>query len=196
METHTVAADKKNAKRLGAYLVFLDETGFLLIPPVRKTWAPRGQTPVVRHHQKHERISVIGGLSVSPKSQRIGLFYQLHEKNIQQAEVCDFLRHLLRHLTGPVIVVWDNGRSHKGEPIRELCRRYHRLRLEHFPPYAPELNPSEGVWSQAKGTLANGRPDDQEQLWEELLLTFADLESCQPALRACIHLSDLPPFLR
>jgi putative transposase len=189
-------ADKKNAKRLEAYLVFLDETGFLLIPPVRRTWAPRGRTPVVRYHQKRERISVIGGLSVSPKRQHIGLFYQLHDKNIQQAEVCAFLRHLLRHLHGPVIVLWDNGRPHKGELIRQFCRRHRRLRLEAFPPYAPELNPSEGVWSQAKETMANGRPDDQEQLWEHLLLTFADLGSSQPTLRSCFHLSELPPFLR
>jgi transposase len=196
MEANPVAPYKKNAKRLGAYLVFLDETGFLLIPPVRKTWAPRGQTPVVRHHQKRERISVIGGLSVSPKRQRIGLFYQLHGKNIQQPEVCSFLRHLLRHLHGPVIVLWDNGKPHKGEPIREFCRQHRRLRLESFPPYAPEINPSEGVWSQAKGIMANGRPDDQEQLWQQLLLTFANLRSSQPTLRACIHLSDLPPFLR
>jgi transposase len=196
MEANTVAADKKNAERLGAYLFFLDETGFLLIPPVRKTWAPRGQTPVVRHHQKRERISVIGGLSVSPKRQHIGLFYQLHRKNIQQAEVCSFLRHLLHHLHSPLIVLWDNGRPHKGESIREFCRYHPRLHLQHFPPYAPEINPSEGVWSQAKESMANGRPDDQEQLWEHLLLTFANLSSSQPTLRACIHLSDLPLFLR
>lgn len=84
---------------MGAYLVFLDETGFLLILPVRKTWAPRGQTPVVRHHQKRERISVIGGLSVSPKRRHIGLFYQLHGENIQQSEVWFFLRHGATPLT-------------------------------------------------------------------------------------------------
>jgi transposase len=190
-----VAAYKKNAKRLGAYLVFVDETGFLLIPPVRKTWSPRGQTPLVFHHQLRDRISVIGGLSVSPKRRHIGLFYRLHSKNIQQAEACDFLRHLLRHLRGHVIVLWDNGRPHKGEPVRELCRRHSRLHLEAFPPYAPDLNPSEGVWSQAKETVANGRPDDLGQLWEHLLLTFEDLTSSQPTLRACIHQSDLPLFL-
>lgn len=190
-----MAAYKKNAKRLGAHLVFIDETGFLLIPPVRKTWSPRGQTPLVRHHHLRDRISVIGGLSVSPKRRHIGLFYRLHAKNVQQTEVCDFLRHLLRHLRGHMIALWDNGRPHKGEPIRELCRRYHRLHLEAFPPYAPDLNPSEGVWSQAKETVANGRPDDLDQLWGHLLLTFKDLVSSQSALRACIHQSGLPLFL-
>lgn len=180
---------------MGAHLVFLDESGFLLIPSVRKTWAPRGQTPVVRHHQKRDRVSVIGGLSVSPKRRRISLFFGLHRKNIQQAEVCGFLRHLLRHLRGNVIVLWDNGTPHKGEPIRRLCRRHRRLRLEPLPPYAPELNPSEGVWSQAKTALANGRPENQDRLWDELLSTFVVLGTSQSALRACIHKSDLPSFL-
>ena len=63
METEGLAASKKNAARLGAHLVFADESGFLLIPNVVKTWAPRGQTPVLRHYYRRERISVISGVS-------------------------------------------------------------------------------------------------------------------------------------
>lgn len=175
--------------------MFIDESGFLLIPPVRKTWGPRGQTPVVLHHQVRQRISVISGLSVSPQRKRLGLYYRLHEKNIQHAEVCDFLRHLLKHLRGPVIVIWDNARIHKGDAIRKICRRLKRLHLESLPPYAPELNPDEGVWSQAKNTLANGRPDTVDELWLHLLRTLEAVKSFQSHLRACIHQSDLPPFL-
>ena len=121
-----MASDKKGAARLGAHIVFIDESGFLLIPPVRKTWAPRGQTPRVYHHQLRHRISVISGLSISPKRKRLGLYYTLHDRNIKHPEVCQFLRHLLQHLRGPVIVIWDNARIHKGEAIRELCRRFPR----------------------------------------------------------------------
>jgi transposase len=195
VETQGMASDKKNAARLGAHIVFVDESGFLLIPPVRKTWGPRGQTPIIRHHQIHQRISIISGLSVSPKRQRLGLYYNLHEKNIQQAEVCGFLRHLLKHLRGPVIVVWDNARTHKGDLIRKICRRFKRLHLESLPPYAPELNPDEGVWSQAKNTLANGRPDTIDELWLHLLETLEKIRSSRNNLRACIHKSDLPLFL-
>jgi len=156
--------------------VFVDESGFLLITPVRRTWAPRGQTPVVRHHQKHDRISVISGLSISPQRKRLGLYYWLHAKNIQHEEVCLFLCHLLQHLHGHVSVVWDNGSIHKGPVIRNFCRKHRRLHLERLPAYAPELNPDEGVWSQAKDTLANGRPDTLAELWRHLLNTLENIE--------------------
>lgn len=87
-----MAAGKKNAARLGAHIVFVDESGFLLIPTVLKTWAPRGQTPVHRHRYRRERVSVISGISVSPKRQRLGLYYWLWLNNIGHAEVCVFLR--------------------------------------------------------------------------------------------------------
>jgi len=189
-----MAACKKNADRLGAHIVFVDESGFLLIPPVRKTWSPRGQRPIVLHHQLRRRISVVSGLSVSPKRRRLGLYYGLYEKNIQQFEVGDFLRHLLQHLRGQVIVVWDNARIHKGGQIKEICRRIKRLHLESFPPYAPELNPDEGVWAQAKNTLANGRPDTIDDLWLHLVGTMEHIRSSQKNLRACIYNSKLPFF--
>lgn len=174
--------------------MFIDESGFLLIPPVRKTWAPRGQTPIHRCHQLHDRISVISGLSVSPSRKRLGLYYSLYLENISQIEVCDFLRYLLQHLRGPVTVIWDNGRPHKGRSIREFLRRYPRLHLEALPPYAPELNPDEGVWSQAKTTLANGRPDNVGELWWHLLDTLDYLAASPSSLRACVHKSELPSF--
>ena len=195
MEAEEVAGDKKKATRLGAHIVFADESGFLLIPPVRKTWAPRGQTPIHRHSYRRDKISVISGISVSPQRKRLGLYWRFHAKNIQQEEACEFLRHLLKHLRGHVIVLWDNGRPHKGDPIREFCRRFPRLHLENFPPYAPELDPDEGVWAALKNTLANGRPDDLDELWEHLSDAIEELASSQPRLRGCVYESELPPFL-
>jgi len=86
---------------------------------VRRTWAPVGRTPLLRHWQRHDRISVISGLSVSPRRQRLGLYFQLHDENIRAAEVCGFLRELLRHLRGHVIVLWDGG-NNEGRCIRTL----------------------------------------------------------------------------
>ena len=112
-----------------------------------KTWAPRGHTPVLRHRYRRDRISVISGLSISPVRHRMGLYYRFHRHNIDGLAVCDFLRHLLRHLRGHVIVIWDNASIHRGEPVRDMCRSFARLHLVALPPYAPELNPDEGVWS-------------------------------------------------
>ena len=190
-----MAPCKKNATRLGAHIVFVDESGFMLIPPVRRTWAPRGQTPVHRHHQEHDRISVISALSVSPSRKKIGLYWRFHLDNIRQPDVCTFLRELLKHLRGHVIVIWDNGKPHKGDQVRDLCSRFKRLRLERLPAYAPELNPDEGVWASLKNSLANGRPDDIGELWQHLSDVIQELRGSQATLRACIYESDLPPFL-
>jgi transposase len=138
---------------------------------------------------------VISGISVSPRRRRLGLYYRLHAKNIQHPEVCDFLRLLLRHFRGAVILLWDGGSIHKGEAIRTLCRRFPRLHLYVFPGYAPELNPDEGVWKLAKQALANGRPDDLAELRRHLRLTLDRIRRSPQRLRGCIQQSDLPPFL-
>lgn len=190
-----MAPHKKGARRLGAHIVFIDESGFQLTPCVRKTWGRRGNTPVIRHRQRREKVSAISGLSVSPKRRHMGLYWRLHKTNIKHPEVCEFLSHLLRHLRGHVIVVWDNLNTHRGKPIRELCRRFPRLHLERLPPYAPELNPDEGIWDHLKDALANGRPDDVDELAEHVLETLDTLHGLQSTLRSCVHRSELPPFL-
>jgi hypothetical protein len=73
--------------------VFADESGFLLIPHVAKTWSPQGCTPVHYHREgRRDKVSVISGISVSPQRQRLGLYYHLYSDNIGQEEVCTFLR--------------------------------------------------------------------------------------------------------
>ena len=167
-----------------------------MIPNVVKTWAPRGQTPIVRHRYRRDKISVISGLSVSPQRHRLGLYYQLWFDNIGQWEVCAFLRHLLRHLRGPVIALLDNSNTHKGEPLENLCRRQRRLRIEYFPSYAPELNPDEGVWSLSKRALANSQPADVEELLGQIIEAIDGIGDSPQKLRGCILQSELPPFLR
>ncbi len=195
METICLAPCKKNAARLEAHLVFIDESGFLLIPSVRKTWSPVGQTPILIHRYCHDRISAISGIAVSPKRFHCTLYCQLYEDNIQGEEVVAFLRHLLHQIHGHLIVLLDNGTIHRGDPVRELLTRTSRLHLESFRAYAPELNPDEGVWNHLKSTLANGRPDTQAELMDVLSDEICRLVSSQPLLRGCIQQSDLPPFL-
>lgn len=176
--------------------MFADESGFLLIPNVVKTWAPCGCTPVLRHCYRRDKISAISGVSVSPQRQHLGLYCQLWFGNIGQEEVCVFLRHLLRHLSGPVIALLDNSNTHRGEPLDELLRQHARLHIEHFPSYAPDLNPDEGVWSLAKRDLANGCPHDLDELMKDLVRSIGHTQKSQPRLRGCILQSELPPFLR
>jgi len=87
-----------------------------------------------------------------------------------------FLRGLLRHLRSPVIVILDNSSTHKGEPLQQLLRQHSRLHIEHFPSYAPELNPDEGVWSLAKRALANSCPNDLEELVEDVIGSINNID--------------------
>jgi transposase len=158
----------------------------MLTPTVARTWAPRGQTPLLRHSQRHDRISVISGISVSPTRRRVGLYYQWHHHNLRDLEAVAFLRHLLRHLRGPIVLLWDRLGVHRSQRVLALCRRVPRLHLEFLPAYAPELNPDEGVWRQTKQRLANRCPTDRYQL---ALAVIAELETmrCSPVrLRGCI----------
>ena len=195
METIRLAPCKKNAARLAAHLVFIDESGFLLIPSVRKTWSPVGQTPILLHRYRHDRISAISGIAVSPKRFHCTLYCQLYEDNIQGQEVAAFLRHLLHQVHGHLIVLLDNGTMHRSDPVQELLARTSRLHLTPFPPYAPELNPDEGVWKHLKSILANGRPDTQAELMDVLSDEICFLAASQPLLCGCIQQSKLPPFL-
>jgi transposase len=195
METIRLAPRKKNAARLAAHLVFIDESGFLLIPSVRKTWSPVGQTPIVLHRYRHDRISAISGIAVSSKRFHCTLYCQLYEDNIQGEEVAAFLRHLLHQVHGHLIVLLDNGKIHRCDPVQELLARTSRLHLTPFPTHAPELNPDEGVWNHLKSALANGRPDTQAELMDVLSNEICSLAASQSLLQACIHQSNLPPFL-
>ena len=130
--------------------MFLDESGFLLIPPVQRTWAPKGLTPVLRHSYRRDRLSVIGGLTLSPMRQRLGLYFQIYPWNVTAVELVQYFAELLRHLRGEVIVLLDGWAVHKDRKVAQFCRGHRRLHLERFPAYAPELNPTEYIWGYFK----------------------------------------------
>ena len=139
-------------------------------------------------------MSVIGGISVSPDSRRLGFYFATEEDGFYSADkVVEYLRDLLRHLRGPVIVLWDRGPNHRGEVIREFLRKNKRLRLEMLPPWAPDHNPVEAVWSWLKyGELANFAPPDLEQLKDQIVDRLIELKISPGLLRALWDRSKLP----
>jgi transposase len=159
------SAGKKGA-RLGATLLFVDEAGFYLLPSVVRTYAPRGQTPVLAETVTHDHLAVISG--VTPQG---GLFWQIYERPLTGAEVVQFLKHLERCLVGPLIVIWDGAPIHTNRCVEAFLAAGHaaRIHLEPLPGYAPELNPNEGVWESLKiKELANVACLDTAALGHEL----------------------------
>jgi transposase len=173
-------------------MVFLDESGFLLIPNVAKTWAPVGKTPLLWHSYKRDRISAISGVTVSPSRRRLGLYIQFHTTNITGQEVLAFLRHLLRHLRGNVELLWDGGSIHRRKDVRAFLAHQKRLRVHRFPGYAPQLNPDEFVWTKAKHDLSNSTPKDIHELETTLRRSIRRIKSSQRLLWSCIEVSELP----
>ena len=194
-----MAAHSKRARRLGAHLVFIDESGFLMSPLVRRTLALKGQTPQLLHKIRHngrgrDKVSVIGALTLSPKSQRLGLYFSnLINDYFDHVAVAWFVRELLKHLRGPVIIVWDRGPMHQGPDIRQLQQDFPRLQFEQLPAYAPDLNPVECVWSYLKwGRLSNYAPPDTETLEATVFNELHGLRTNQEQLRGFWQGSDLP----
>jgi transposase len=166
----------RDAQERNAHLVFLDESGFMLTPSVRRTWAPRGQTPILDAWDRRDRISAISSISVSPRRRRLNLHFQLLPDNthVHAADVVAYLRYLKQQVGGPLTVLWDGSRIHdKSLLVRAFLAEHPEIRTERLPAYAPELNPDELVWAWTKysrlGNLAASHADWlRDYLWTEM----------------------------
>ena len=162
----------------------------MLAPLVRRTWAPAGQTPVMYSWARHDRLSVIAGLSVSARRRRIGLYFAVHEKNIKAEEVVSFLRQVQRSLGRKLIVVMDRWAVHR--KAARILLGDERFWIEWLPPYAPDLNPVEHVWKHTKyDDLANYIPDDLLDLDIEFELSIDQTRLRPELLRSFFHAAKL-----
>lgn len=164
----------------------------MLIPTRGRTWGPEGHTPLIRYNYKHDRISALAALTVSAQRQRMGLYARFQQQNFKAVDVAEFLRKLLRHLRGQVILLWDNSRIHKGSPMAQVRQDYPRLHIEWFPGYAPELNPVEFVWKDFKGHTANSLLRDKQHIRQQLQANKRRVSRTQAKLRSFVLASHLP----
>src|SRR5205823_13782796 len=135
----------KKALCEGRTIVFIDESGLSERPHRVRTWAPRGQTPVLQYHFTWQVLSAAAGITWW------NFYFRLYPRTIRASEVVDFLGHLLRHLPGRLLVVWDGLPAHRGRLVKEfIAAQRGRLITERLPAYAPELNPVEYLWGYWK----------------------------------------------
>lgn len=151
----------------------MDQSGFRLQPTRRRTWALRGQTPIHKVWNRHDRLSVQAAITLPPVRQRLGVYFKLYAHNITTPDVVAFVAYLLRMVPRKVILIWDRWSVHRSALV-ELERRYpQRLAIEWLPAYAPELNPTEQVWNHTKyGDLANFTPEDIDQVADMVMLSI------------------------
>ena len=153
----------------------MDESGFLLIPNIRRTWAPKGKTPVFYYLYKQDRISSINALSVSPKRKRLALYLRFRRRS-----------------RNPIVLLWDRGMIHRRKEVKQFLLDHPRIHMEYFPAYAPELNPAEYVWNQTDRALSNSAPESLAELKAMLQNTVRRLRRSPRLLWSCIYASDLP----
>lgn len=164
MAAATLAPSKKNARRRRAWIVFEDESGVSQQPVVRRTWAPRGQTPCLRHTGANwKRLSIAAALAFRWDGRRSRLYFQTRPGTYTDGTLITFLRTVKRHFRGQrVVLIWDGLGAHKsGRMMRHLHAQRRWLQVERLPAYAPELNPVELLWGNLKAReLANRCPTD------------------------------------
>lgn len=166
-----------------------------MMPVLRRTWAPCGATPTLSvRTRSHEKVSGIGALVVSPRRRQLTLALALYPRlNIRGPQVLRFLRHLARHVRGPVILVWDRGRSHQHQLVRAWTATHPRWHIVWFPPYALDLNPVELLWSYLKyGRLANLAPDTVDEIGSHVRRERRRLARRPELLRSFFRHSALP----
>jgi transposase len=180
--------------------VFLAESGFLLTPTVRRTLAPRGKTPILKTWDRHDRISTIGCITVSPKRRRLGLYFHLlpDDTNAPGEDTVAFLRQVRRHIPGPLTILWDRGNIHdRAEVVRTYRAEPPAIVTEELPSYAPETNPDESVWQHTKpGRLANFAPEDTAELRTVLVEEFGRIHRKPALLAAFLRHAKVPIRLR
>jgi transposase len=158
-----LARDKKNACRQHAWIFFQDESGFSQQPSVRTTWAPCGQTPILKECGNHwDKTSVSGALGFRWDGEQARLFARTRRGSFNTESLMTFLKQLRRFVQQqPVILIWDRLPAHRSRTMADfITSQRHWLQLEWLPAYAPDLNPIEGVWNNIKSReMANYCPD-------------------------------------
>lgn len=168
-----------------------------MMPLVRRTWAPRGQTPFLwQRTNSYRKVSTIAVLVVSPRRDQVQLFFRLHPNaNINAALALSFLQHLRRHVRGPVVLLWDRLLAHRARIVQIYIAKKKTWRSEFLPPYAPELNPVENLWNYLKtNSMANEAIYDVGILTKTARRHGRTLQRRQPLLRS--FMKHTPLFLR
>jgi transposase len=174
LRTETWPQLRRQAATERRTLVFVDESGFYLLPGVVKTYGPKGQTPVIDKRLTRDHLSVMAGVTPAGK-----LYTLVRRKSLSSAESVVFLKHLLVQTRKKLLVIWDGSPIHRWGEVREfmVAEGAKRIHLEALPGYAPDLNPlDQGCWHHLKDVeMGNLSCMDMEELHLEFNLAIGRL---------------------
>ncbi len=172
----------------------------MLTPTVRRTLAPRGKTPILKTGERHDRISAISAVTISPKPRHLGLDLRLlpEDTNAHAEDIVSFLNQLREHLRGPMTILWDRAKIHdRSLLVRAYLAKHREHHTEPLPRDAPETNADENVWQPTKhGRLAHFAPEDTVELRRVLIEAFDHLHRRPDLLAAFIKHARVPVRLQ
>jgi len=182
------ALEKKSAAENGVILMG-DEVGFMMTPSVKKTWGLIARTPIVPYrNRRQKKVSVLGAVALHPATGNVDLLCDFHpDSYVRGEQAAAFLHRVLAEYPGRTIdLIWDNLQAHKSPIVKEVLANHSRLTLHYLPPYAPDLNAVEGVWSLTKyHRMANHTISELHQLHAEADRHLREVGQDQHLLRSC-----------
>jgi transposase len=164
--TETYPAIRAQARREGGMVLWLDEMGIRSDAATGRSWAPVGQTPVIKGTGKRFRVNMISAISNAGRRR-----FRLFTGSFTGAVCIDFLRRLLRDCGGRrVHLIVDGHPVHRAKAVNAWVGRHvDRIELHFLPGYSPELNPVELLNLDVKANAAGRRrPRSAEELRNEL----------------------------
>lgn len=162
----TYLAIRAQARAEGGLVLWLDEMGVRSDAAAGRSWAPVGQTPVIKRTGKRFRVNMISAVSNAGM-----LRFRLFTGSFNGAVFIDFLRRLLRDCGGrKVHLIVDGHPVHRAKAVSAWVGRHaDRIELHFLPGYSPELNPVELLNHDVKANAAGRRrPHSAGELRAEL----------------------------
>ena len=169
-------------------IVFVDESGLSERPTRVRTWAPKGETPVLQYHFNWKQLSVIAG--ISPWH----FYFRLYPGSIRGPQLIEFLKVLRTTIGEDLLVIWDGLKAHRSRLVREFVESLHGpIQLEYLPAYAPEMNPVEYIWGHLmQHALAHFCADYLAHLQCTARHHLCSMQRRSTLIRACWQQSELP----
>jgi transposase len=185
VDQNRLASHQKKAKKLKKSLVFADESGFNLTPEIRKTWSPIGETPILSTPIYRQHHSALGLIHLSPRRKKCRFHFTIQPGAILTEHLIFWLTALHHFYKKPMILVGDNLPGHRAAAQYFLEHHPDWFDFEFFPPYSPELNPTESCWNHIKSVdLANFVPENSDELVAKTLSAAKKINDDQELIRA------------
>jgi transposase len=181
VEAQDLAGAQKKCAAKRRLIVFIDESGLSERPTRVRTWAPKGQTPIVQFHFNWKHVSAIAGLT------RPSFLFRLFDGAVRSAQIVEFLQALRAQLKRKLLIVWDGAAQHGSRILREyLDSTKGAVQMALLPAYSPDPNPVEYLWAWLKRhALANFCPKSLAELKTTARNKLRSVQRRQSIITAC-----------